>query len=473
VKTRLAYFRGQAPFLVAAALIGYGAVLFAHPFLNDPDTYWHIKAGQWILHNGAVPHADPFSYTFAGAPWVAHEWLSEALMALAYGLGAWNGVVIFFGIVTALTFWLLASRLSLHLKQPASLIAFLLAAACIAPSLLARPHLLSLPILVLWLGGLLAAREKGAAPPAWLLPLMALWANLHGSFAFGLALVPPIALETLMEAQATRGRLARAWGLFLAAAIGMSLLTPNGWHGLLFPLQLVGVKHISNISEWAPLDFHTLQPLELALMATLYITFTRPVRLAIPRLLTLIALLHFALHQSRHQMLAGIVGAMLLAEPLGRALGGNSSESRSAPSPRAWLVSGAAIAVLLTAMRLMHPIVRGDDRASPITALDHVPMEIRREAVLNSYEFGGYLIFSDVKPFIDGRADMYGDDFVLNYLSAMTSDQPALQRLVEKYGIQWAILGVASPASDMLGALPHWRRLYADRIAVVYVRDGQ
>ncbi len=108
-------------------------------------------------------------------------------------------------------------------------------------------------------------------------------------------------------------------GVFLAAAIGMSLLTPNGWHGLVFPFEVVNMKHISGISASGLLpDFQKLQPLELALMATLYLAFTRPIQVPIPRLLTLIGLLHLALHHSRHQMLAGIVGAMILADPLGK-----------------------------------------------------------------------------------------------------------------------------------------------------------
>ena len=473
MSARLAHLRAQAPLLVIGALIAYGAVLFAPPVLNDPDTYWHIKAGEWILQNGAFPHADPFSFSRAGAPWVAHECLSEIFMALAYKAGDWNGIVILFGIVAALASCLLASRLSRDLTPPASIVVFALAAACVSPSLLARPHLLALPILILWTGGLLSALEKGERPPLWLLPLMALWANMHGTFAFGLALVLPIALEALMEARHNRAGLARGWAGFFAAAIGMSLLTPNGWHGLLFPFELVNMKHIANIGEWAPPDFQKLQPLELGLMALLYVALTRPVQVPIPRLLTLIGLLHLALHHGRHQMLAGIVGAIILASPLRNALGGRSAASASDASPWTWVLAGAAIAALLTTFRATHPLVRTDDRISPITALSHVPAEIRLEPVLNSYEFGGYLIFSDIKPFIDGRAEMYGDKFVFDYLDALSPNRAAFQRIVDAYGIRWAILGAGSPTLDMIDALPQWRRLYADRIAVVYVRDGQ
>jgi len=463
----------QGLFPVAASLAGYATVLFASPFLHDPDTYWHIKAGEWILQHRAVPHTDPFSYTFAGAPWEAHEWLSEVLMALAYGAANWNGIVLFFGIVVALTCWLLAQQLSRHLALPASFVVFALAAACVGPSLLARPHLLMLPILITWLGALLSAQEKGKPPSLWLLPLMMLWANLHGTFVLGLALVLPIAAEALIAAKQNRAGLARAWAGFLALAICASALTPNGWRGLIFPFQLLNMKHLSTITEWAPPNFETLQPLELALMATLYIAFTRPIKISIPRLLILMALLHLALHHGRHQILAGIAGALVLAEPVEKALRGKPRENTRHGASRGGLAAGAAIAVLLAAARIAHPIVRTDDRVSPVSALNHVPIKLRQQAVLNSYNFGGYLIFSGIKPFIDGRADMYGDRFIFDYVSLMMPSRAGLDHAIEKYGIQWMILKADSPVLDMLDTFPSWHRLYADDIAVVYAQQAQ
>ncbi|MGO9485679.1 MAG: hypothetical protein ACLPX9_14000, partial [Rhodomicrobium sp.] len=83
---------GRLPLWIPAALAGYILCLFDTRILRDGDTYMHIVAGDWILQHRAVPSTDPFSYTFAGAPWVAHEWLSELVMAAAYRLGGWSGV---------------------------------------------------------------------------------------------------------------------------------------------------------------------------------------------------------------------------------------------------------------------------------------------------------------------------------------------------------------------------------------------
>ena len=97
---------------LAAAVIGYAVFLFAPQVLNDGDTYSHIATGEWILLNSAVPTTDPFSYTFVGAPWVAHEWLSEVIMTLAFRVGGWNAVLILFAGATALAIGLLARHLA-------------------------------------------------------------------------------------------------------------------------------------------------------------------------------------------------------------------------------------------------------------------------------------------------------------------------------------------------------------------------
>ncbi len=458
-------------FPIAFALIGYAIVLLAPQVLNDGDTYWHIAAGNWIIQHGAVPHADPFSYTLAGAPWVAQEWLSEVVMALAYKAAAWNGIVMLFGAATALAFGLFAYYLARWLSQPAAFVVGMLGIACVGPSLLARPHILALPILVLWTAGLILANERGKAPSLVLLPLMVVWANLHGSFIFGLALAAAIALEALVEAKGGRVRVALRWGMFLAAATGASLLTPNNWHGLLFGFQLMRMTQLSRIGEWSPTDFHTLQPLELALMTLLYVGFSRGIRLPVFRIIMLIGLLHEALQHSRHQMLAGIVGGLLLAGPLGETWGNNKNESMDRFAKPRWAFAGLAGALLLTAIRIMHPLVRSDDRMSPMAAINHVPADILREPVFNSYDFGGYLIFNNIKPFIDGRADLYGDRFLSDYAAILAPNRGAFEKMVEKYKVRWTILDAGAPAVDMIDALPQWHRLYADRVAVVYVRD--
>ena len=75
------------------AVLGSSTTIF-----NDGDVSWHIATGQWILHHRAIPHTDPFSFTWAGKPWVPIEWLAETIYGAAYSLAGYGGVA---ALVTA------------------------------------------------------------------------------------------------------------------------------------------------------------------------------------------------------------------------------------------------------------------------------------------------------------------------------------------------------------------------------------
>jgi len=265
-----------APFLLGLAVFALAA--FSPAVLNDGDTWSHVATGQWILQHGAIPRVDPFSYSFAGAPWTAHEWLSEVLFALAFRGAGWGGVALLTAAAAALATFVMAREAARSLAGIPLLVVTALAASLIAPGLLARPHILALPALAMWSAGLLAARRRSRAPAPALAALMALWANLHGGFAFGLALIAPFALEAALEAP-PEGRLAvvRAWSLFALASLVAALCTPYGVETLVFPLKLVGVAHLADIGEWRPESFARPGPMEVALLALLAFALVRPV----------------------------------------------------------------------------------------------------------------------------------------------------------------------------------------------------
>lgn len=459
------------PMAMVAALIGFLLPLFHRSVLLDGDTYWHLAAGQWMLDHASVPHVDPFSTTMPGAPWVAHEWLSEVLLTLAFNAGGWGGLQLLCGLALALTLLMVAAYLERWLDQPAALVCAVIAATGILPSLLARPHLLALAPLAAWCIGLLRAREQQRAPSWWLLPLMTVWANLHGSFVLGLTLAGALGLEAVLTASASRAATLRRWSIFLTASAGAALLTPHGWLGLLFPFQLMRMDLIVNIEEWQPPNFRVIQPLTLAIMTLLYTALSRPLRLPPVRVFIVLALLHMALKHGRHQMVACMVGALVLAAPVGQALG-CSPASRGWPAATLrWGAAALGLALLAMGIRLANPLVRSDDKTTPEAALRHVPASLLSQPVFNSYEFGGYLIYRHVRPFIDGRADMYGSAFVADYMAPFAPNRPAFERIVQRYGVRWALIAAdSSPMLYLLDTLPGWRRQYGDATAVVYLR---
>jgi hypothetical protein len=459
-----------APVLLALAVFALAA--FAPAVLNDGDTWSHVATGDWILQHGAIPRVDPFSYTFAGAPWTAHEWLSEALFALAYRAAAWSGVTLLTGAAAGLAIYVMASRAARDLSGVPLLATAALAAGLLAPGLLARPHVLALPALALWSAGLMAARDRARAPSLALVPVMTVWANLHGSFAFGLALIAPFALEaTLAAPQGSRAGEIRNWGVFAMASLAAALLTPFGVEGLLFPFKLVGVAHLADIGEWRAENFAHPGPMEIALLAILLLALTRPFRMPAVRAALLAGLVHLALQHSRHEILLAILAPMLLAEPIARALGAPMTVE---PGRRArWpLVAAAAAALALAGARIALPITRGDAANAPMAAVRAVPPALRGQPVLNDYAFGGYLIWAKLRPFIDGRADMFGDAFLALYEKIISGDPAALEAALKRYDVAWTLFAPGQQAVAQMDREPGWRRLYADRFAVVHVREG-
>ncbi len=452
------------------ALLALAAALAAPgKLLGDPDTYWHIAAGQWMLAHGAVPRADPFSFSVPGAPWVAHEWLSELGFALAWRIGGWSGVVLLAGAAAALAMGNLARHLGRVLTPLPVLVLGLLALATLAPVLLARPHILALPAMEAFVAGLLAARAGSRAPSPALLGVMALWANLHGGFVLGLALVPPLALEAVLAAAPeARTRAARDWGLFFAGAVTAGCLTPQLWHGLVFPFHLLAMHTaLGAIGEWRSPDFGRMQPVEIWLLAALGLAGMRSVRLPPIRLALLLALVHLGLAHGRDGVLVGMIGPLLAAEALARTLAPASAGPRGGRAQAAGLGAGIALAGLWL---LVHPVRHGADAVSPRAALAHLPPGLARAPVFNDYDFGGYLIFAGIRPFIDGRADLYGDRFMDTYLRAMHPDRAALADLLDRYAITWTLLRPSDGAVPVLDAMPGWHRLYSDETAIVHIR---
>jgi hypothetical protein len=198
----------------------------------------------------------------------------------------------------------------------------------------------------------------------------------------------------------------------------------------------------------------------------------RGVRIPPVRLATLLLLLHMALQHRRHQIVLAVVGALLLAEPLGAALAGSAVRRLrdEAAATRRWALGGAVAALLLMGLRLGTPLARTDAATAPVTALRQVPAALAQQPVLNAYGFGGYLIWRGVRPFIDGRSDMFGDAFTQAFFKA-SEDPAALDALLARWKIAWTVFPPDDAAVTLLDHKPGWRRLYADRYAVVHVRE--
>lgn len=471
-------------------LIGVWVYLYSlhrgKDLLLDGDTYWHIAAGQWVLRNGTVPKVDPFSHTKLGSTWTAHEWLSEVIMAAAHQIGGWDFVVIITSVAFAVAIALLMRALLSWFEPIYALLFAALAVSMTSGHLLARPHMLAIPLMIIWTIELVRASEAKRSPRWWMLPVMTVWANLHGGFTLGIALACAIAVEALLNATPEeRSATAKTWGVFLALALVSALLTPHGVQGILFTWQLMFQLPyaLERVGEWHSPNFHTFQPMELWLLGGLALVMHQGLRLPPIRLLLLIGLLHLALKHQRNVELVGLLAPLFLASPFAaqwRLAQQSKQHLESAdrvfnllarPAGRSAVLASL---VLLLAASLYSAAARQlvlPETAAPAAAVRAVQQAGVKGRVLNSYGSGGYLIYVGIPVFIDGRADMYGDSLLREYIEALelrTSD--GLVKLLAKYQIDWTLLEPDNSAVALLDHLPQWRRLYEDKTAVVHVR---
>jgi hypothetical protein len=463
--------RGLLPLWVGVGV--YALFLVAgNRLLIDPDTMWQITVGQWILEHRAVPETDVYSFTMRGQPWISTQWLAQVLFAKAYAVADWSGPVVLAASSIAATFALLARFLSRRLSESTTLVFVAAALALTVPHLLARPHVLAMPVMLAWVGGLIASADRKSAPSFWLLPLMALWANLHGGFVFGLVLIAPVGLDAVVNAEpGDRKSLVLRWAAFALAALAAGCCTPYGWNALLAARKILALGDaLPLIMEWKPADFGSLGALEICLLLGIGLALFRGIKLPPLRIVLLLGLLHMALSQGRAAEMLALLAPLVLAAPLAKQIGGAEVSNAASPA-RGVLFAGVAAllvagTVLVTSVHRFEPHTHG----SPVAAVAQLK-KLNFSRVFNDYDFGGYLIENGVAPFIDGRTELYGEKFFVDHNAASGLMEPEnLFRLLEQYKIEATLMRTQSAATKLLDHVDGWRKVYADDIATIHVR---
>lgn len=465
-------------FLVAGMFLMFLPIAFM-----DGDTWWHLAAGRYIFEHHSVPTTDPFSYTFSGHPWVAHEWLAEVLMYASFSALGWVGLALLFGLCFASVVTLISLYAQRWMTPISATCLALLVAECMLPRIFARPHVLAWLALTIWMIVLLSARERNRAPSlAWAL-LMAIWANLHGSYAIGLVLAGAFGLEALIEApKGRRWGVVKSWGLFGMAILLAAMMTPSGPEGLWFPVMLSKMSSLQDIAEWKATSFDTLSFFSISFYFMIFFCLLRPVQIRPIRVLLIVVLLHMALSHFRHHEIFAIVAGLILAEPLARAyrpkaiLPQPGLASQVVANWRTYapvLGVAAVILALLVGTRLVRPIEREDSSVAPLTGLAGLPPELRHQRVFNGYGVGGSLIYEGIPVFIDGRVDMYGDRFARDFFDIeIRGDTEKWRAADRKWHFCWTIENPNRTITHWLDRQQNWKRIYADKWVVIHVRQN-
>jgi hypothetical protein len=304
---------------------------------------------------------------------------------------------------------------------------------------------------------------------------MTLWANLHGSFTFGLAMTALIAGDALWRAtRAKRLNVIRQWGTFGILAFVAACLNPYGPEMILVTFRTIALgSALTTITEWRPQDFSHFGSFEVIMLGAFGLALYRGVTLPLPRIVMLLGVLHLSLSQIRHADLLGMLAPLFLAQPLAEqfpALAAN--RPRVMVRDTAWpRIAALLLLAVVTGLTALRNDVIPSLKNTPANALHALELAKTTGPVLNDYNFGGYLDFVGVPPFIDGRSELYGQAFILRYDRALNLQGiPDFIKLLDEYRFGATLLAPSTSAVALLDRLPDWQRIYADDLAVVHVR---
>jgi hypothetical protein len=480
-------YRWMLPFLFGMLVFAYSMSNFANYVLSDPDTFMHIASGTWMIEHHQVPSVDPFSYNTNGLKWIAHEWLAQIIMAIAYDWGGFYGLRVLVASLFSLT---IGYQLTFLLKRIPAIYAIFFSALCFASLLghhLARPHIFTWPILLFWLAALINKVDEGRLEaPYYLAPVIVLWANLHGSFILGLMIIPFFGLEAYLNAEKDyKNKVMRSWVLFFFLSFICSLITPYGVEGILFGTHLVSAQFTSSIIEWVPASGYSLLPIECWVILIISMGLTGYLRLPVIRILLLVGFIHESLAHVRYISILGLVTPLLIAKSFGdlyrQKLAARNPEriqrngwgKKDNTNIRVVIFSGVLMLLSLTLFagrKYQENIL--DPVTAPETAVEFAKNEGLNGNVLNYYNMGGFLIYKQIPVIIDGRADLYGQAKISEYFSVLNlENESQVMNYLSDHQIAWTIFPPAEKIVHYLNSQPKWRKVYEDKYAVIHARQ--
>jgi hypothetical protein len=486
---------GRRPlvFLVMAVIF---ILATARPFI-DPDFWWHLKTGQYIVETRSIPHTDIFSTSRFGSEWVTHEWLSEVFMYGVFRTLGYVGLIVVFSLIITAAFWIAYQRCRQLAGHPyVAGFALLLGAVATMPAWGVRPQMFSLLFGSIFIGFLDRYARREEMPSIWwLAPLMILWVNLHAGFALGLVLIILTIAGLLLDwlllwkypfADVWRRVRRLCWLLIICVAA--VCLNPNGARLYSYPFETLSSEAMMHyIIEWQSPDFHgaTFQALAFLMLATFSAMALSNRRPRPGQLLMLGATAWAALRSSRNGPFFALVAMPLLAEHswnwftsqrwgLWLAAPEKPGSDRMKVVLNVLLVGIMLAVSVLAVRRAMAMQQASESQKFPAAAVDFILAERPPQPILNEYVWGGYLIwklYPNYRVYIDGRADVYGDKLVEEFV-AIRDGKTTWRESLDNHGIRTVLVASDVALASLLRQDSGWLKVFEDKQAVIFVRRG-
>jgi len=455
-------------------------LLYAVRGIAESDIWWHLRNGSEIVIHHKIPSVDTYSWGAVGSPWLDHEWLSEIIYYLGFRAFGLRGILATYALVLVLIYVGVYYRCCHAGADRKDAIIATLGAICLggvsfAPRTLLFGWLCMTALLVV-----LDNFEENKKV-VWLLPpLFCLWINLHGSWIFGIV---------VLGAAIVSGLFVGEWGLVVtkrwtssqlqtllfvfATSVVALFFNPFGYKLVLYPFDL-GLRQqsvLKYLDEWQPVDFGSWNgKLALALIFGILAAalFSRR-RWRLDAVLLTSFALWSALAHVRFLFFAGLVVVPVLA-PYVDLLGPYDRRKDR------HLLNALLICLIVGGMIVFFPseasLRRTVDAEYPKEALAFMQQHGITERVFNQYRFGGYMVWHAprIKPFIDGRADIFVYNGVFNDFIRATSLRNTFE-ILDKYSVRYVLYEPEQPLTYLLQHSNSWRQIYSDKVAVIFERE--
>jgi hypothetical protein len=466
--------------------------------IQDPDFWWHLRAGQLIIQHGGLLGNDPFTYTVPGHHWTMHEWLNEVLFAIEYAIGGLGLIVLILSAVT----WagLICVMQKARLRRPGRGVlgvGMLIAVVAGFPIWGPRVQMITFAFAALTL--LLVERHlvRGGKAIWWLVPLFLVWSNFHSGFVIGLGFIAIILVAEVagawlrMPDAAPRDRL-RPLLFVLIASTAVSMVNPNGPTILLYALgtQTSGAQQ-SLIQEWFSPSFHDWEVLVYGAMLlglVMLVVSNRHIRARDAALVLVTGAL--SLQSARHIALFVAAGTPVFIDQLAMAtprLRAAVRRARRRPATQRVqppllfratatalvlvALGGIALAWLIPKMQVQaYSLVYA--REFPVCAAQWLKGAREPLKIFNQYGEGGYLAYElsarGDKLYIFGDAAVMGDALLYKYAQVETAE-PGWDSIIRDAGTDVVLYDVNTPLADLMDHSAGWVKVYQDALSVAFV----
>ena len=461
----------------------------------DTDTLWHLRAGEWQVQHRALLRIDIFSHTRQGQAWINHSWLSQIILYAMYILLGDPGLALYTAVLAT------AGMFFVYLQLEGDILVrsfvLILASAAAAVFWTPRPQMISffLSAVVLYL--LWLYQKRGIDKLWWIPPLFILWGNLHGGFAIGFILLLLAMVGAgarwlfdgiLSEEEEAHSRTSfepvtrlAVIGLISAAAVS---LNPYGPSMLLYPFRTVGIGVLRDyIQEWASPNFHRPEvwPFIWMLLGTLILVGVSGRRLDWRDAIFVGGTGYSALLAGRNIATFAIVTAPVISEHASAwlaTIGYKMNWNRPPRTAGFGMLNGLLVIAVVTggAIKIayaLNPQIAEDARRAglPVEAVRFLETNHPQGPIFNSYNWGGYLIWTarDYPVYVDGRTDLYDDDLLTIYLKTYAANTGWEQNL-DNARINIVLVETQSPLARVLEIDSDWRKAYEDNVAILFVR---